>query len=427
MGRLLHSCKTACGALAPLVAACSANGPPPSAARDSAPPPLGDDAASQTIGPYDKRIQYVGRIDPSDPAGPWAIQSATTVTVAFRGVTAAVEMNDETVNAGESDFFDVLLDGRPPFVVTPAAPAAWVSLAPLDDAGAPIALAAGAHTLTLVKRTEATVGEVQFLGFQFDEVVPPAPDAAPTRRIEIVGDSIACGYGVEAASANDPECNANGLGQGGYGQGLEDAYASFGVVAARALNAQWHVTCESGVGIVRNTDNGYIDPRPMPAIYPLLHPDDPTNATRWPVTQWAANGSTVVTATPDVVILELGGNDLSLTIADGGMRPPIAVGSPSDPPDAGPTLVGGFIPFVGQLAADYPNAAIVLVANAPPLQEAMEAVVAAYGDGGVEADAGLHVAGYLANLPYPGGVAPGIRTLRNKPRPARSWQASSRE
>ena len=340
-------------------------------------------------------------------AGPWAIQSATTAIVAFRGTTAAVEMNDNTVNGGESDFFDVLLDDRPPFVVAPAGGAGWVSLAPLDDAGAPIALDAGLHTLTLVKRTEATVGEVQFLGFQFDDVVPPTPSAAPTRRIEIVGDSIACGYGVEATSADDPQCNANGLGQAGYGQGLEDAYAAFGVVAARALNAEWHLTCESGVGIVRNTDNGYIDPRPMPAIYPLLYPEDPTNATLWPVTQWGASGATVVNAAPDVVVLELGENDLSQTIVDGGMRPAVAVGSPSDPPDAGPTLVGGFISFIGQLAADYPGAAVVLVTNAPELQQAMESVVAAYGDGGAEADAGVRVAGYAANLPYPGAGCAG--------------------
>ena len=224
----------------------------------------------------------------------------------------------------------------------------------------------------------------------------------PIHRIEIIGDSIACGYGVEAPAPDASACTENGLGQPGYGQGLEDAYESFGVVAAKALAAQWHVTCESGVGLVRNTDNGYIDPRPMPEIYPYLHPEDPGSLTLWPTTQWGTVGSEPVSATPDVVILELGGNDLSLTTADGGTRPPIPIGSPTDPPDSGPSLVQGFLQFLSQLEADYPRATFVLAANAAEVKEAIQVVVDAYGDGGLEADAGVRVVGYSETLPYPG-------------------------
>lgn len=409
MRGFLRQCPIMPGVLLPVLVACSGNSPATARLSDagSTQPGAADlDAAIQTYGPYDSHIQYVGRIDTSDPAGPWMMQSASVVTVAFRGTTAAVEINDDTVSGGASDFFDVVIDNGPPSVLTPLGSAAWIPIVPLDDAGVPVPLANDNHTLTLVKRTEATVGRAQFLGFQFSEIQSPKPDPTPLHRIEIIGDSIACGYGVEAASSNAPECVQNGLGLAGYGQGLEDAYQSFGVVAAVALNAQWHVTCESGVGLVRNNDNGYIDPRPMPEIFPYLYPEVPSSVTPWPTTQWASRGNVILAAVPDVVIIELGGNDQALTIADGGTRPPIPVGSPTDPPDAGPSLVGGFLRFIAQLAGDYPGASFVLVANSAEVQQAIQVVAGAYGDGGAD-DGGVRVVGYPENLPYPGAGCAG--------------------
>jgi hypothetical protein len=55
------------------------------------------------------------------------------------------------------------------------------------------------HTLTLVKRTEASIGSCQFLGFELGGELLPAP-ARPARRIEVIGDSICCGTGDEAVN-----------------------------------------------------------------------------------------------------------------------------------------------------------------------------------------------------------------------------------
>ena len=56
----------------------------------------------------------------------------------------------------------------------------------------------GSHKVTLVKRTEAFVGNtVTFRGFVVDgqTVLPtPSPTNAP-RKLEVIGDSITCGYG----------------------------------------------------------------------------------------------------------------------------------------------------------------------------------------------------------------------------------------
>ncbi len=401
----------------PLLVNCSAGraGPSGMAQVDASSGPLADGgacAADASVGAglqmyaaYDPRFQYLGRVDLSDPVGPTLIESAAYVTARFRGNAAAVELSDNAF--GGVDFFDVTIDDGGASVLAPInGSPSWYSLSPLDDAGVPVPLGCGEHTLTIVKRTEATVGTTQVLGFRFAEALAlPAAEAAP-HRIEIIGDSLLCGYGVAADAPDAEACSDNGLGQPGYGQGVEDADQAFGVVMAKALGAQWHVTCESGVGLVRNTDNGYVDPRPMPEIYPLLYPETTGNPNLWPPDQWGAVGGAAMAALPDVVVIELGGNDLSLSTADGGQRPPIPVGSPSDGPDAAPSLVQGFLRFLGQLAADFPGAVFILVQNAPEVQSAIDAVVAYYADGAA-GNANLRVYGFADGLPFPGAGCAG--------------------
>ena len=363
------------------------------------------DAGLRTYGPYDSHIQYIGRIDVSDPAGPWLIESATCVTARFRGNVAAIELNDNA--SGGADFFDVVVDDGGPFTLAPVnGSSSWYGLS-TSDAAAPVGIGCGEHTLTIVKRTEATVGTTQVLGFQFAEALSLPAGATAPHRMEFIGDSLLCGYGVAADSPDAEACSDNGLGQPGYGQGVEDGRLAFGVVMASILGAEWHVTCESGVGLVRNTDNGYIDPRPMPVLYPLLHPETTDNPTLWPPNQWAMAGGAPVQARPDVVVIELGGNDLSVSTADGGQRPPIAVGSPSDAPDAAPSLAHGFLQFIPQLAADFPGATFVLAQNAPEVQSAIDIVVAYYADGGAGAAANVRVVGFADGLPYPGAGCDG--------------------
>ncbi len=360
----------------------------------------GFDGGVRTYGPYDPHIQYVGRLDLSDPAGPWFAESATYITAKFRGNSVSALIQDENYAGDQLNFFDVIIDDRPPFVLTLSRSSTSYDLTPVDDGGTPIQLSCGEHTVTLIKRTEATVGKDQFHGFQVAEILPPEPPPSPLHKIEIVGDSWACGFGVEAPSPSAPQCSQNGLGQSGYGQGVEDGYKAYGAVLARLLNAQWHITCEGGIGLVRNNLAAQgIGPRPMPQIYPYLYPntyllEDSANQALWAPTQWGALGDAAVPGTPDLVVVGLGGNDLSLVSADGGTLPSIPVGSLDASADSGPTFVHGFVDFIAQLAADYPGASIFLVSDAEEVQTAVEEVVSYYAPGGGGATAKLHVYGY---------------------------------
>jgi hypothetical protein len=359
----------------------------------------GFDGAVRTYGPYDPHIQYVGRIDLSDPSGPWFAESATYVTAKFRGDSVSALIHDENFGGIQLNFFDVIIDERPAFTLTLSTQQASYDLAPVDDAGIPIALPCGDHTVTIVKRTEATIGKAQFQGFQFAEVLPPDPSPSPLHRIEIIGDSWGCGFGVEAPAPSAPECSENGLGQSGYGQGLEDGYKAYGPVLAKLLNAQWHVTCESGIGLLRDA-YPLGDAAPMPQIYPYLYPNtyllkDPTNLALWPTTQWGALGDAAVSGTPDLVVVGLGGNDVSTqSSADGGTRASIPIGSLDGGAEGGVSFVQGFTHFITALTADFPGASILLVSNASEVQTAVEDVVGYYAPGGGGASAHLHVYGY---------------------------------
>src|ERR1700690_4209247 len=286
-------------------------------------------------------IQYFGRIDSSNPLRPKFPASAVYITAKFRGDSVAVKINDQNLG-GSYNFFDIFIDDLPPTKLIPAQLQITYDVTPRDGAGGSL-LACGDHTVTILKRTEADVGYTEFRGFEFAEILPPDPP--PTRNIEIIGDSITCGAGIEATSANAPECSQNGLGSPGYGQGVENGDEAYGVVLARALHAQWHVVCAGGIGLLRNyySRTAY-DPRTMRDVYLNLYPEDMSNTTMWDYKQW----------TPDVIVIGLGTNDFSsIGGDDGGLRAPMTQDQ----------FQQGLTSFVDTLNGYYPGVTIVLVSS----------------------------------------------------------------
>lgn len=94
----------------------------------------------------------------------------------------------------------------------------------------------GPHEVALVKRTETTVGVTQLFGFVPGSALsgtPPLPD----RRIEMVGDSITCGYGVLGGDASCP-----------FSAATEAETLAWGGLAARELGAIHSAVAWSGGG-----------------------------------------------------------------------------------------------------------------------------------------------------------------------------------
>jgi len=270
-------------------------------------------------------IEYVGRVGFSYPKSPEYSSPAVKVRVRFKGVGVAVHFEDQFAYGTNKNYFDAVLDGEVLPKVEPTMGVTRYELATELDYGE--------HELSFVKRTEASIGRTLFTGIevQGELVPPPGPKA---RKIEIIGDSISCGGGVEATTT--AQCTE---GAGGWGVPHNNARLAFGSLVAENLDADYHVTAVSGIGLLRNYSDMY-DARPMPEVYdtrflqsmssPLIDPQ---------------------AFVPDAILIVLGTNDFSP-----GDNPPE---DPREPMDVA-EYAEAYIAFIDQLLADdhYPDAHI---------------------------------------------------------------------
>jgi hypothetical protein len=194
----------------------------------------------------------------------------------------SVTLNNTTGFAGGPSRYDVFIDGvlEPAQLVTQVGQVTY----PLAQG-----LAAGPHTVELLKRTEGNLGVTTFMGFDFGAGgALLAPPPTPTRRIEIISDSTIDGYGIEGMG---PVCPAGTL------EASHSARLGLAGLIASDLGADAHMIGYSGKGLTRNS---YLpDTATMGVLYPRALPDDATSL--WDFTTW----------TPDVVVISIGGTDFN--------------------------------------------------------------------------------------------------------------------
>jgi lysophospholipase L1-like esterase len=273
-------------------------------------------------------VRIVGRVDESDPAGPRFSWPGTRILARFQGTSVAIRLRDP------GSRFDVYLDGQPLPVLRAQAGRERYQLA--------ADLAPGAHELILHRRTEASFGETQLLGLDLDgALLAPPPPAA--RRLEFIGDSITCGWGLEAPDRFTPASADN-----------ENHARTFAALTAAALDADAITVAWSGKGLCRNYAGDSAD------TIPVLH--DRTLAARpqprWDFTRFV----------PHAVIINLGSNDFA-----GG--------------DPGRAFGDAYQTLLRTLRAHYPDA-FLLAALGPVMPEDqvrrarayLEATIAILGD-----------------------------------------------
>ncbi len=273
----------------------------------------------------DERIQYMGRVDFTNPSNPRFSAPAVTVTVRFKGTGVSLTLKDEFKYGTERNFYDVSIDGERVEILAPEKDTTHYDIT--DD------LTYGEHTLTLAKRTESSLGSGIFQGVEIvGELMAPPPE--PERRMLFFGDSITAGAGVEAANNSD-ECGENAWGEpGGWGQPYHDANLAFGPVLARELDAAYHVEAVSGIGLVRNYTSQY-DTRPMPEVYDSLYLEV-ENSPAWDPSKFV----------PDAIVIGLGTNDFSP--GDDARDPSLDLED----------YTAAYVDFVDALLDDYPDAQV---------------------------------------------------------------------
>ena len=226
----------------------------------------------------DAALKYTGRFsfpDKSDPENP-PVTNGTEFDWSGNSITAAFEGTDKvTVHLSlegtvpQDQLFEFVIDKQPPttrqITVTKDAKGAPTNTPEtnyvIDH------LSTGRHELTIWKNTEAQKGPVIFTGID----VSPGHLVPPTRRprkMEVIGDSIICGYGIEGTNATCPFEVAIRKAVTVKGEKIdvtipatENQFLSFTSQAARRLDADVTTICWSGKGLYLNYKESYrVDP-----------------------------------------------------------------------------------------------------------------------------------------------------------------------
>lgn len=229
-------------------------------------------------------LQYMGRIDFSDPENPMWINSATCVRVRFTGSFVRCEVTNH--RGCWTNYIGAIVDGVQKKYALANEGRQTVTL--FED------LPEGEHELLLFKRMDGC-HFVTFHGLSVAEnAVLSAPEALPDRRIEVYGDSVSAGEVSEAVDY----C---GLADPPHDGEFSNSYYSYSWMTARKLNAQIHNVSQGGIALL--PDTGYFhypDYQGMEFMYDKMQyndqilPNKPWNFARY---------------TPHVVVVAIGQND----------------------------------------------------------------------------------------------------------------------
>jgi lysophospholipase L1-like esterase len=271
------------------------------------------------IGADNSNIQYVGRIDFTTLTAPRFANPGVYIKANFTGTFCDISMYDET----NLNYISVVIDNQAPvrFFMTQGRYTYRVASG----------LSKGTHSILICKDTEHLVGGLIFFGF-WCEGLSSVTDM-PTRKIECYGESVTTGscmlFGTPCTLANN----------GTNWDAASSAYLSYGAVAARALNAQWQITAEGGIGLVQSCcSKGYA----LPDVYDRL--DLNNKAIKWDFTRYI----------PNVVTICLGSNDGPTVVAS-------------------QAFINKYVAFIDTLRSKYHDASIICVTT-PAVNSSMVAI-----------------------------------------------------
>lgn len=260
----------------------------------------------------------------------------TTYTYSWPGVYFEAQFMGDAVDAKVNDSEDNLylyVDGVHKLTLTRPG-RTTVSLKELGP---------GRHVVRLEKASETQSATGRFEGFYVASTGQALPAPIYDRRIEFIGDSFTVGYGN---TARGRVCTVDDV------RDTTDTSEAFAPMTAKHFGAAYRINANSGHGIVRNYAN--MDPgNTLPVIYnyALFDKSMPAADEGW---------------TPEVVVVGLGTNDFSTSLADG------------EPwktrEDLRADFVRGYVAFVTTLHAKWPEARIILMASTEFEREIIDAV-----------------------------------------------------
>lgn len=266
-------------------------------------------------------LQYVGRIDFSNPATPRFWAPGVYITGRFKGRSCEIVINDEVPHFNAHNHIQVIIDGKSKRIKLANKTNTLKVAEGLKDAE---------HTLIVCKNTEANIGFIEFIGLKCEALLPPLP--MPIRKIEFIGNSITCGTGSDLSEV---QCDK------GQWYDQHNAYRSYGPTTAGLLNAQWQLSAYSGIGLIHSCCNLTIT---MPQVFDKVNMRN--DSIQWNFKRYQ----------PDVVTICLGQNDGRQDSAG---------------------FCNAYVSFIEKLRSYYPQASIVCM-NSPMADESLTMILKKY-------------------------------------------------
>lgn len=268
------------------------------------PPPTIQLAASDSL------ISHVGRTHTNNDR---------SETFGFPGVTFITEVEGTRLSAqlhssNGNSWIDVIVDeGAPSTIKVPQQPTE-IELFNFPEAGK--------HRVEIIHRSENWHGNVTLKEFSLTGGGFFAAPKLPKRKMLVLGDSVTCGEAIDRVAGEQKNTR------------WWNARESYGLLTAKALNAQVNLVCWGGRGLVRSW-NGKTDDANLPDFYEYAVGDnDP--ALKWNHNQYQ----------PDLIVSAIGTNDFSPGIPER------------------ETYVTTYVKFINKLLSDHPQAHIAITEGA---------------------------------------------------------------
>lgn len=234
--------------------------------------PLFAQESRQFFAANDSLMQYTGRIDFSNPLLPRFWQPGVYIQFRFEGNGCQLILQDEELWGKNHNYLELVVDGKASRLQT-------TSKRDTID----LETGAGIHDVLVCKNTEANIGYLEWVGVNCHRLLPLP--AKPIRKMEFIGNSITCGASADVSAV---PCHQ------GQWQDQHNAYLSYGAVTARSLQAQYHLSSVSGIGLMHSCCNLEIV---MPQVFDKMSMRN--NQIVWDFNRYQ----------PDVVTVCLGQND----------------------------------------------------------------------------------------------------------------------
>jgi hypothetical protein len=274
--------------------------------------------ATKFIGFNARAISYMGRVGSTDSCSEiyW---TGTSIKMNVQSATfVKALLADETGN----NYYYVIVDGdeTKAIKIKIEKEKKWYTLVSNLDAKK--------HLVELFKVTNTDFVTTRFYGFETDAAAKILKAGKkPKRKIEFIGNSITCGHAAEDSSNDSgaPEYFNN--------------YRAYGAITARHLNAQYHCTSKSGIGI---TVSWF--PEVMPDIFNRLNPKDANS--KWDFSRYV----------PDIVVVNLFQNDSWLVNMPDHAQFKARFGTEKPTEDF---IINAYKNFIQTIRGNYPKATII--------------------------------------------------------------------